>query len=211
MSHSTASILVHADSSSLAFPVRFAAAKKRILLHAAIYNRFVENNAVCAALESALEGGVQLEAILLPVWKDVAWMDAACRLIRPQGSRDEMRRKAEVSREFFSALAERFPEQVTVYEAALFPAFPLVIVDDILLSGQYAHSQILAPQGVWMEVLAPVENLMPLAQTVTSQYGVPLFPDKPSIEDTLADFPTPECRAAFRLLQEWFAAKGAAL
>lgn len=211
MSHSTVSIIPHADSSSLAFPERFAAAEKRILLHAAIYNRFVENSAVRLALENALEGGVQIEAILLPVWRDLAWMDAACRLIRPQGNKEEMLAKAEVSREFFSVLAERFPEQVTVYEAALFPAFPLVVVDDVLLSGQYAHSQILAPQGMWMEVAAPVETLMHLAQDVTSQHGIPLFPDKPSIEDTLENVSTPECRVAFRLLQEWFAAKGATL
>lgn len=208
---SSISAIVHADSLSLDFPARFTAAKKRILLHAAIYNRFAENSAVSLALECALERGVQLEVILLPVWKDVVWMDAACRLIRPQNSREDMLDKAEVSREFFAALAERFSENVSVYEAALFPAFPLVIVDDVLLSGQYAHSQILAPQGLWTEFSAPVERVLPLLQDTTSQRGVPFFPDKPSVEEVVANLPTAECRAAFRLLQEWVAAKGTAL
>jgi len=208
MPDSTLSARAHADASALAFPERFSAARNRILLHAAIYNRFAENNAVSGALHDALARGVQLEVIILPVWAPFEWMDAACRLVRPENTREDMLHKAEVSRKFFAALAECFPDQVNVYEAALPPAFPLVVIDDTFLSGQYAHSQILAPHGLWIEFSASIEKLLPLVACAGTNQGAPFFQKDNNREQRAPDMLTAESRAAFRYLQEWAAAKG---
>lgn len=205
---------VHAGASALEFDKQFAGAQNHILLHAAIYNRFAENAAVSNALEFALaRREVALQAILLPVWRDLVWMDDACRLVRPEGTREELLQKAEVSREFFLRLAEKYPQQVTIYEGKTFPAFPLVIVDEIIFCGHYAHSHVLPPEGLWIQVSAPVNSLLHLAESATPRSGYCVSNERTlctqgkGVSDRMS---SPE-RAVFRYLQEWTAAKGAVI
>lgn len=205
---------VHTGASALNFDKQFSRARKHILLHAAIYNRFAENAAVSDALEFTLaRHGVVLQAILLPVWRDIVWMDAACRLVRPEGSRAEMLEKAEVSREYFLRLAEQYPQQVFTYEARTFPVFPLVIVDDNIFCGHYAHSQVLAPEGFWMQIAAPVTELLSLAESVAQGEHVEAGAERKPVAQgkEIVSPMSPQERAAFRYLQEWSAAKGAVI
>ncbi|SHJ30717.1 hypothetical protein ACQ0P8_13240 [Halodesulfovibrio aestuarii] len=203
--------VVHTGVSSLNFGEQFAGAQKRILLHAAIYNRFAENTAVSSALEFALaHHNIVLQAILLPVWRDIVWMDAACKLVRPESSRAEMLEKAEVSLKFFLRLAAQYPQQVVIYEGQTVPACPLVIVDDSLFCGHYVHSQVLAPEGVWMEMTAPVESLLSLAESIAQRELAEAGEEHLLIEQRkeLISAMPPQERAMFRYLQEWNAAKG---
>lgn len=212
MSSQDLSVEVYAGASELSFDKQFAGAKKRIFLHAAIYNRFAENVAVSTALESALScPDVMLQAVLLPVWRDdIVWMDAACQLLRPEGSREEMLEKAEVSRKFFLRLAKKYPQQVTIYEGKSFPSFPLVIVDETLFCGHYAHSQVLAPEGLWMQLTVPTNLLRHLADSSThcleyignGKQQLPIQDLNKKAEMTSHE------RAVFRYIQEWKEAKG---
>lgn len=207
-------IEVRAGASVLEFDKQFAGSQKHILLHAAIYNRFAENAAVSNALEFALaRSKVTLQAILLPVWRDIVWMDDACRLVRPEGPREDMLQKAEVSREFFLRLAEKYPQQVTIYEGKTFPAFPLVIVDETIFCGHYAHSYVLPPEGLWMQIAAPVYSLLHLAESATPRSGYSVGNErKLSTQGKgVSDGMSPQERAVFRYLQEWTAAKGAVI
>lgn len=206
------SVGVYAGASELNFDKQFEGAQKHIFLHAAIYNRFADNAVVSNALESALAcPDVILQTVLLPVWRDIVWMDAACQLIRPEGSRKEMLEKAEVSREFFLRLAKRYPQQVTIYEGKSFPAFPLVIVDETIFCGHYAHSHVLAPEGMWMQLAVPKELLRHLADSTTShaEYNVECGRQPRTQEFSEKVEMTPYERAVFRYIQEWKEAKGA--
>ncbi len=208
------SVEVYAGASALNFDKQFAGAQQRIFLHAAIYNRFAENAAVNNALESALASSdVTLQAILLPVWRDIVWMDAACQLVRPEGSREEMLKKAEVSREFFLRLAKRYPQQVTIYEGKTFPAFPLVIVDEVIFCGHYAHSQVLAPEGLWMQLSVPKELLRYLAELSVHHFEYSIDCEHWLSTQALGEKKemTPHERAVFRYIQEWNEAKGAVI
>lgn len=214
MSTHDLSVEVYAGASALDFDKQFAGAQKRIFLHAAIYNRFAENAAVSNALESALDcPDVTLQAVLLPVWRDIVWMDAACQLVRPEGSRDEMLEKAEVSREFFVRLAKKYPQQVTIYECKIFPAFPLVIVDETIFCGHYAHSQVLAPEGLWMQLAVPTELLRHLADTTAHcfEYNADCEHQLRIQKLRKKKDMTPHERAVFRYIQEWEEAKGAVI
>ncbi|SIO08439.1 hypothetical protein [Halodesulfovibrio marinisediminis] len=201
---------VYAGASALSFDSYFSGAERRILLHAAIYNRFADNPAVSSALETALSRGVQVEVVILPVWRDIVWMDAACHLVRPEGERSDMLIKANVSRELFGCLAKKYPQQLTMYEALTFPALPLVVVDNVILYGQYAHSQVLAPEGFWTKVHAPVELLLSLSEFVKARTEGNAYHSEFEGERERKCFCelTLQERASFRLLQEWTAAKG---
>ena len=212
MSSHDLSIEVYAGASELSFDKQFAGAKKRIFLHAAIYNRFVENVAVSNALESALScPDVMLQAVLLPVWRDdIVWMDAACQLLRPEGSREDMLEKAEASRTFFLRLAKKYPQQVTIYEGKSFPSFPLVIVDETLFCGHYAHSQVLAPEGLWMQLTVPTNLLRHLADSSPHCFEYNANGERQLGTQELRENAemTPHERAVFRYIQEWKEAKG---
>ncbi|MFA9395623.1 MAG: hypothetical protein ACERJ1_13055 [Halodesulfovibrio sp.] len=214
MSTHDLSVEVYAGAPALDFDKQFAGAKKRIFLHAAIYNRFAENAAVSNALESALAcPDVTLQAVLLPVWSDIVWMDAACQLVRPEGSRDDMLKKAEVSREFFLRLAKKYPQQVTIYEGKSFPAFPLVIVDETIFCGHYAHSQVLAPEGLWMQLAVPTELLRHLADSKAHCFEYDAHCEHQLSTQQLSKKKemSPHERAVFRYIQEWKEAKGAVI
>lgn len=194
--------------SSLNFDEHFSKAKRHILLHAAIYNRFAENSAVASALETALANGAKIEVIILPVWHDIDWMDAACQLVRPYGTRSDMLEKAEASRTFFTSLAKQYPQQVVLYEAETLPAFPLVVVDDVLFYGHYAHSQVLAPEGFWMRLSSHVGTLLSLAESIAMRSRHESSEEGQLHEVDAVRHLSPLERAVFRLLQEWTAAKG---
>lgn len=152
---------LHAGAAALNFKECFANATERILLHAAIYNRFVNDEDLVTSLHTALaKGSVTLEVVLLPVWKDIPWMDAACTMLRPEDSRSMVLQKAEVSRAFFEELRKTFPAQVHVIAATRFPAMPLVIVDEEIFCGHYGHSQVLAPEGYWLQLNASVTQFL---------------------------------------------------
>lgn len=212
---------LHAGTGALNFTDRFANAKTHILLHAAIYNRFVNNVQLVEAMHTALaKEEVTLQVVLLPVWKDIPWMDAACTLLRPDDSRTEVLRKAEVSREFFLELREKYPAQVRLVEASRFPVMPLVIIDETIFCGHYAHSQVLAPDGYWMQLEAPVTSLLALLQeeeTAIRQAGnkehmTTKAHDK-RIErqaERLAVM-SPRELAALRFVEEWYTAASTGL
>lgn len=207
------SVGVYVGASELNFDKQFERAQKHIFLHAAIYNRFADNAAVSTSLESALAcPDVLLQAVILPVWRDIVWMDAACQLIRPEGSRKDMLEKAEVSREYFLRLAKRYPQQVTIYEGKSFPAFPLVIVDAAIFCGHYAHSQVLAPEGMWMELAVPNDLLRHLADSTASHAEYNAECERQlTIQEHEKKEMAPYERAVFRYIQEWKEGKGAVI
>ncbi|MCG8533153.1 MAG: hypothetical protein MI749_21205 [Desulfovibrionales bacterium] len=189
---------------ALDFASVFVSASQRIWLHAAIYNRFAENAGVADALREGLRNpAVHLEVVLLPVWRDVPWMDAACRVIRPFLSRAEVRERAEVSAAFFASLSKQFAGQVTVREATVFPAVPMVLVDSTLFSGQYMHSTVLAPEGHWIRETVPVETLMPLAEQAVRE-------NRP-VSSTLLQAMPARLRAQLRYIEEWVRACASAV
>lgn len=212
MSTQDLSVEVYAGASKLNFEKQFSGAQKRIFLHAAIYNRFADNITVSKALESALAcPDVALQAVLLPVWRDdIVWMDAACQLLRPEGSRKEMLEKAEVSREFFLRLAKQYPQQVAIYEGKSFPSFPLVIVDETIFCGHYAHSQVLAPDGLWMQLTVPTALLRHLADPSPHYLEYDANGEQQLSTLKLGEKAemTPYERAVFRYIQEWKETKG---
>ncbi|WP_319780194.1 hypothetical protein [Maridesulfovibrio sp.] len=80
-------------------------------------------------------------------------------------SRQSVVDELDYSKFFLSELARRYPEKVNVYPANNLPCLPVVIVDDCICFGQYAHACVHAPQGFWGCVEADVEKLFGWAES----------------------------------------------
>lgn len=157
----------------LGIPEMFAQAQRRIVLHAAVYGPFSKSEAHIRGLEKALNrpGFNRLDVIAVQSGSENAWDDSFLAALRFGISRHSVADEIDYSRNFMTELAKRYPEKVKVYPACNLPCLPLVIVDDIICFGQYAHSCVHAPQGFWGCVEADVEKLFNWAQSGEVPYG----------------------------------------
>ncbi|MFW5498098.1 MULTISPECIES: hypothetical protein [unclassified Maridesulfovibrio] len=151
----------------LGIPAMFAEAKRRIILHAAVYGPFSKSEVHIQGLEKALSrtGFNSLDVIAVQPGSENGWDDSFLTALRFGISRQSVDDELELSQSFLAELAERHPEKVNVFPAGNLPCLPLVIVDDTICFGQYAHSSVHAPQGFWGCVEADVEKLFSWAES----------------------------------------------
>ena len=61
-----------------------------------------------------------------------------------------------LSRDFFLKLKEQtLPGQVEISDTCRLPLFPVILVDDTVIVGHYAHSSTIAPHGLWLTIHNP--------------------------------------------------------
>ncbi|ABB40346.1 hypothetical protein Dde_3553 [Oleidesulfovibrio alaskensis G20] len=143
-------------------PFVFAEARRRIIMHAALYSNFARSPRHIEALSTALTkpGFRKLHAITLPFDPKRGWMEEFMHVLRPDYSLAQMEHEFNSSRDFLVRLAARHDGLVELYETRAMPCMPVIIVDDKILFGHYAHSPVPAPQGYWFSVTAPVEDML---------------------------------------------------
>lgn len=143
-------------------PSLFAASRRRIILHAAVYGAFARSRPHREGLETALSNPdfERMDIIVLEPDNEQGWvrpfLDALRFGISTQAADDEVA----LSYRFMTELAQRYPNKVQLHPARRLPCLPVVIVDDIVIFGQYAHAGIHAPQGFWGMIDADVSTLL---------------------------------------------------
>ncbi len=158
----------------LGIPSMFAKAKRRIVLHAAVYGPFSKSKVHIQGLEKALlrTGFSRLDVIAVQSGDANKWDESFLSALRFGISRQSVMDELELSQSFLYELAERYPEKVNVYPASNLPCLPLVIVDDTICFGQYAHACFHAPEGFWGCVEADVETLFSWAESGNVPQGI---------------------------------------
>lgn len=176
-------------------PMMFARARRRIIMHAAVYGAFAASRAHADGLRAALSrpGFQRLDVIVLNPDHPELWTDHFLHALRFGISRQQTRDEVQTSYAFVNALAEEFPEAVRVHDAHRLPCLPVLVVDDAIVFGQYAHASFHAPQGFWGMVEADVECLLRWSER-----------GRPPADTNAHD------RAAFRLIHECVRAMHAA-
>ncbi|MBG0789755.1 MAG: hypothetical protein H0S80_04565 [Desulfovibrionaceae bacterium] len=143
-------------------PALFAASRRRIILHAAVYGTFARSRPHREGLEAALAkpGFERLDIIVLEPGNDQGWvrpfLDALRFGISTQAADDEVA----LSHRFMTELARRYPDKVRLHPARRLPCLPVIIADDVIIFGQYAHAGVHAPQGFWGMIRADVPTLL---------------------------------------------------
>lgn len=163
---------------ALGVPNALAAARRRIILHAAVYGNFASSprhakafDAVLAAPEfqgldiihiapealgeatdtcGAVDCGAPPHALSDSAETDAA-SDAA-RILRHDWSAQAMREHADASLDYVRGLAARHPDRVRIHMTPHLGLFPALVIDDSLFFGHYAHAPVPAPEGYWLRV-----------------------------------------------------------
>lgn len=177
--------MLSAGLSELNLDVALKSARREIIFLAPPYGNFSKSPQIYSALEAALADpqGASLKVLCLPEMGGFLWADELMGLLRPGMDMREKQLQLDDSRFFLRGLQQKFHERVSVFELRDRPNFPVLIIDDQILFGHFAHSEVLTPEGFWCRVEAAVGELF----------------DQVSIgeEPALADD-----RSAFRIISE---------
>ncbi|MFV0347420.1 MAG: hypothetical protein ACK5JO_02455, partial [Halodesulfovibrio sp.] len=132
--------------------------------HAPPYGRFATAAPLCEALHAALSRpqGPCLTVATLPDMQ-ISWMPDFMHLLRPHADRQALLQELADSDNFLRQLKNDHPERVHIRTLHLRPSLPVLIIDDSISFGHFAHSSTLTPDGFWCTVTAPVEELLRLA------------------------------------------------
>lgn len=211
--------MISAGVTSLNLPERIAAARQRIWFHAPPYGRFAAAAPLCEALHAALSRpqGPCLTVSTLPDMR-ISWMPDFMHLLRPHADRQALLQELADSDTFLRQLKNDHAERVHIRTIRLRPSLPVLIIDDTICFGHFAHSATLTPDGFWCTVTAPVEELLRIAaHPAMPRTAEGLVTEQQTAQDLVSEQHTaqilvseqhtaqmlvPEHRAALRIVEE---------
>lgn len=148
-----------------------ARCRSRILLHAAFYPTYSNTADYDAAFRGALSKGSFGRLEVLVVDEDAVWLPEFVKVLRPQYTVDQFRRELASSRDFFLSLKGDYPNKVFVFKTKTLPLVPMVVIDNLICVGHYAHSPVLTPDGYWLRLKSDVRDLLDWAEHGTAPIG----------------------------------------
>ncbi|ADN76254.1 conserved hypothetical protein [Ferrimonas balearica DSM 9799] len=119
-----------------------------VLLHAALYSNFA-TNAIGEALERQLASGDLARLIVISSGVG-PWLAAFEQMLRPQLSDEERAELVRQSDNWCADLQSRYLEKVMWVQSDQLPTQPVLICDDQLIVGHYAHCLVPAAEGIWL-------------------------------------------------------------
>lgn len=170
----------------LEIPQALASATQQIILHAAMYGNFAAPAPHATAIRSALAASPKLRLTAIRLAPDCPEPERsrAFSMLRKDWSEDALREHFAASDAFLSALEQDFPAQVRVLTRMELGAFPVLVIDNGLFWGSYAHASVPAPEGFWFSAQMDAQTLADWAT-----HGI-------------AHNASPEQRAVFRVYAE---------
>lgn len=155
-----------AGIASLDLPKLFAKATRRIVLHAALYGPFATSAEHRQSIEHALQRKefVRLDIIAIKDRGDSNWLSPFLNAVRFGEAKTNVTDEIAKSQNFISTMAGKNPGKVNLYPATALPCSPIVVIDNTIIFGQYAHAKEPAPHGFWAAVEADVPTLFQWAE-----------------------------------------------
>ena len=164
-------------------------AKKYIVLHAAFYPKYADGEQGDDIKKVMVENhDLQLKVIFTDL--NAPWVNEFAVLLRDRFADIKLFEK-EISDDIDDFVRlQKNPDigrdRVEICYSARLPMFPVILIDDTLIVGHYAHSREIAPNGLWVTIQHPNISLM---------YKSLLDGDRPKCN-------TPEERAILRYVEE---------
>jgi len=149
----------------LNLPSRFAAANRRIVLHAAIYGPFADSQPHRDGLAAALTKSTFEALDVIAMDEDEPWTGHFLHALRFGQSSEAQIGAVEASRNFLEILRTNSAGKIRIHGQRTIPCLPIVIIDDTIIFGQYAHCGEFAAAGFWGMIEADVETLFQWAAT----------------------------------------------
>ncbi len=168
-------------------PELIRGACRHLVFHAAYYPKYgfdKEGKHVWDAMKQ--KPNLRLTAIFTDA-DHTEWVGEFARILRPYFTIDDFKSELEISkRHFVRCLNDFGSRRVHIYDTARLPMFPIIMIDDTLVIGHYAHSTEIAPDGLWFTVKHPC--VMPMYESL--------------LADITPEFHTNEERAILRYIEE---------
>ncbi len=182
-----------ANINSIDLPERFGKATRRIILHAGVYGPFAASRPHRNGLAKALnkDSFKRLDIIGLTEGCPQPWQTQFMDALRFDASDHEKAKVVLASDDFLEKLQIACPAKVVIHPLRTLPLMPVIIIDDTIIFGQYAHCSQYAATGFWGVIETDVDKLLEWAE-----------------EDTIPAFATDEEVAAYRLVYESLHAMG---
>ncbi|MGL4712154.1 MAG: hypothetical protein ACRCWP_06215 [Shewanella sp.] len=145
---------------------------EHIVLHAAIYSNFA-TNAVGELLSQRLADDQLKTLTLIQLEPSDHWRVEFAAVLRPSMPISAVETLYSVSSDWCRQLKQRFPNAVNLLSTQALAFQPILLLDDQLFVGHYAHSQHTSAQGVWLEFDTLALGLRAGTLTHWLQNGVP--------------------------------------
>ena len=142
-------------------PAMMLQARRHIVLHAAYYPKYgmdQQGRVLWKAMKNNPE--LHLTAIFTDV-RNAPWAEEFARIMRPFYTAEEFQADLDYSKRHFTRCLKEFgPERVSIIDTSRLPLFPVIMIDNTLVVGHYAHSVEIAPDGLWLTIRHPKISLM---------------------------------------------------
>ena len=152
---------LHITHDAVGVPAMMLQARRHIVLHAAYYPKYGMDQQGMT-LWRAMKHNPQLH--LTVIFADIsgaAWAEEFARIMRPFYTADEFQEDLDYSRHHFERLLREFgSSRVSIIDSLRLPLFPVILIDDTLIVGHYAHSETITPEGFWFTIHHPKILLM---------------------------------------------------
>ena len=145
-------LYVHHDRVNV--PELIREAKQHIVLHAAYYPKYGFDDQGLILMEAlAANPHLRLHAIFTKVDGN-PWIEEFAEVLRPTTQSGRQKRAMTLSKEHFTDMQENLKErnQIRISTTDRLPLFPVLLIDDTVIVGHYAHSRTVAPHGFWMTI-----------------------------------------------------------
>lgn len=149
---------------SLNLPSLFAAAERRIIFHASIYGPFADSEEHREGLNMALSKSSFQSLDIIALQSDQPWALSLMHTLRFDATDADKEKAILASTQFLDALQSAHSEKVRVYSQAAPPSLPIIVIDDTIIFGQYAHSDRYAADGYWGVTETDVDRLFQWAE-----------------------------------------------
>lgn len=173
----------------LDLPARFANARTRIILHAAVYGPFATSAPHRDGLAAALARPSFERLDIIAVSDSQPWSAPFMRALRLGESEQAHAETLRTSHDYLRELDDNGRGKVRIHRQTSIPSLPVIVIDDTLVFGQYAHCETYAADGFWGVLETDVDKLFLWTKT-----GGP--PDHASAEDVAAYRIVHECHHA---------------
>lgn len=188
VSPQTSAVIHHyVTHDAVGVPELIRKARRHIVLHAAFYPKYGFDNQG-DDLSKAMEKNPDLR--LTAIFTDIKapWVKEFALTLRDYfDKKSEFVKHLKVTKQHFVRLRKKYStKRVRICDTARLPLFPIILIDDTIIVGHYAHSRIIPPNGLWFTITHP---------KISSMYESLLAGGSPECD-------TPEECALLRYLEE---------
>lgn len=131
-------------------------AQKYVVLHAAYYPKYGFDNQGLFLL-NAMRNHKKLKLHVIFTDDNVDWLDEFAQILRPYYTEAEgFRTEKNMSQKIFATIQKECgKDRVVITNSAKLPLVPMLMIDNTLVVGHYAHSGVIAPDGLWLTIHNP--------------------------------------------------------